>query len=115
MAWPLVLMGLGATAAGLRYGLRKNPKLLADFRLPNLPKMPAFQGRNTLTGFESPMSKSEAAQILNLKFSQVNSADAIRDSHRRLFIANHPDRGGSPLLATKVNEAKEVLSGRSSK
>ena len=50
-------------------------------------------------GFNSKMDKREAAQILGLRETALNKA-RIKDAHRRMMIANHPDRGGSPLLAS---------------
>ncbi|KAK0382548.1 DnaJ domain-containing protein [Colletotrichum limetticola] len=59
-------------------------------------------------GFEPKMNKKEACLILSLQESGV-TRDKIRKQHRTLMLLNHPDRGGSPYLATKVNEAKELL------
>eukprot|EP00287_Rhodomonas_sp_CCMP768_P002404 CAMPEP_0196718498 /NCGR_PEP_ID=MMETSP1091-20130531/1681_1 /TAXON_ID=302021 /ORGANISM="Rhodomonas sp., Strain CCMP768" /LENGTH=119 /DNA_ID=CAMNT_0042059165 /DNA_START=135 /DNA_END=494 /DNA_ORIENTATION=- len=61
-------------------------------------------------GFEEPMSRGEAAKILGVSLGA--DKDMIAKVHRKLMILNHPDRGGSPFLATKVNEAKEVLTGQ---
>ncbi|KAK3900110.1 putative mitochondrial DnaJ chaperone [Staphylotrichum tortipilum] len=59
-------------------------------------------------GFEPRMNKREASLILSLSESSLTK-DKVRKAHRTLMLLNHPDRGGSPYLATKVNEAKEFL------
>lgn len=59
-------------------------------------------------GFEPKMTKKEASLILQLSERQLTK-ERIRKNHRTLMMLNHPDRGGSPYLATKVNEAKEFL------
>ena len=50
----------------------------------------------------------------NLKtfcFPSRASADSkkILEKYRVLVMRNHPDRGGSPYLTKKINEAKEML------
>ncbi|KAE8350794.1 putative mitochondrial DnaJ chaperone [Aspergillus coremiiformis] len=59
-------------------------------------------------GFEPRMTRREAALILEVPERNLNK-DKVRKKHRQLMLLNHPDRGGSPYLATKINEAKEFL------
>ncbi|KAJ2787057.1 mitochondrial import inner membrane translocase subunit TIM14 [Coemansia interrupta] len=59
-------------------------------------------------GFDPKMSKREAALILGLKESSL-TMEKVKKAHRTIMLRNHPDRGGSPYLATKLNEAKEFL------
>ncbi|MEC7442012.1 MAG: hypothetical protein VYA19_04585 [Pseudomonadota bacterium] len=55
----------------------------------------------------SEMSIDQALEILGLATNPSKSQ--IIEAHRRLIVANHPDRGGSTFLASQINKAKEVL------
>ena len=56
-----------------------------------------------------PMSRADALAILGLR--EGATPEEIREAHRRLMRAAHPDRGGSDWLAARINEARDVLLG----
>lgn len=58
-------------------------------------------------GFDPKMNKREAALILGV--SPSASKTKIKDAHKKIMLLNHPDRGGSPYLAAKINEAKDFM------
>ena len=58
-------------------------------------------------GFEEKMTRREAALILGVR--ETATAERIKDQHRKVLINNHPDKGGSAYLSSKVNEAKDLL------
>ncbi|CAO1626225.1 unnamed protein product [Sympodiomycopsis kandeliae] len=97
IATPIVLIGAGLIGAGLAAQL---------LRKGGASSGPG--GKWVKGGFQGKMDKSEAAQILGLRETALTKA-RIKEAHRRMMIANHPDRGGAPYLASKVNEAKDLL------
>ncbi|KAG2733008.1 hypothetical protein G9P44_003998 [Scheffersomyces stipitis] len=73
---------------------------------------PGLNGKAFIKGgFGQKMTAKEALQILNLKETNLSKLK-LKEQHRKLMMANHPDKGGSSFLATKVNEAKDFLEKR---
>lgn len=57
----------------------------------------------------SAMTREEAFAVLGLK-SGASQSD-IQAAHRRLMRAAHPDAGGSDWLASRINQARDILGG----
>uniref|UniRef100_A0AAZ3SJW9 J domain-containing protein n=1 Tax=Oncorhynchus tshawytscha TaxID=74940 RepID=A0AAZ3SJW9_ONCTS len=72
-------------------------------------KMPTstFSSHYYKGGFDQKMTKREASLILGI--SPTSTKSKVRDAHRSIMVLNHPDKGGSPYMAAKINEAKDLL------
>ena len=55
------------------------------------------------------MTRDQAFEVLGVPPNATEQE--IRDAHRRLMRAAHPDSGGSDWLAARINQARDVLLG----
>ncbi|XP_013107157.1 mitochondrial import inner membrane translocase subunit TIM14 [Stomoxys calcitrans] len=114
MASSIILTGLGLAAVGFagKHVMRRMPAMTTKFNeaMKNLPKFDAESLANSKYykgGFEPKMTKREASLILGV--SPSASKTKVKDAHKKIMLLNHPDRGGSPYLAAKINEAKDFM------
>ena len=66
-----------------------------------------FKNRNNFNNNAKVTSEDEAYKILGLDFDATK--DDIISAHKELIRKNHPDKGGSDYLSSKVNEARDIL------
>ena len=64
-------------------------------------------GGETPSSLNPNMTIEEACKILGV--DKNASKEEIIEAHRNLIQKNHPDRGGSDYIATKINQAKDFL------
>ncbi|KAK9331306.1 hypothetical protein V1520DRAFT_338373 [Lipomyces starkeyi] len=107
MSHPIIIgAGIAAAAFAARVGIR------AVQRFRNLPVGTGPGGKKFYKGgFDPKMNAKEAMLILGLTETSL-SRSKLKEAHRRIMLLNHPDRGGSPYVATKINEAKDFLEKR---
>jgi hypothetical protein len=81
---------------------RTSPTWRARYGPDGAPKSDTFSARPG-----GSMSKSEALRLLGLSLGAT--PEEVRAANRRKLQEHHPDRGGDPDMAARINQARDVL------
>lgn len=109
----LIMAEIIACIVGL--ALIGGPKISRAFRAAQLKRQSgttfdSSRARQYMGPFETSMTLREATLILGVRESV--GKEKILAAHKRLMLLNHPDNGGSTYIASKVNQAKEMIMSR---
>jgi hypothetical protein len=99
-----------AAGAGLSIWMIARGQMLPGLALGAATVALAYAGLMRARVAVQPMDEIEARQLLGVGLNA--NADEIHAAHRRLIAEVHPDRGGAPDLARRVNAARDLLLGR---
>ncbi|KAK7909328.1 hypothetical protein WMY93_014012 [Mugilogobius chulae] len=110
----VVAVGLALAAAGFagRYAMQALKQVEPQMKqaLQSSPRRSAFGGGYYRGGFEPKMTKRERP------YPTANK-NKIREAHRKLMVPKpiQIEARGSPYLAAKINEAKDLMDGQTKK
>ncbi len=105
MHWLFALVGAALPVMRRLLGLIGYLPMLRRV-MGTLRGQPQSQTTNS-TNNSTNLTVEEAYAILDLPIGA--SREDIIQAHKQLMQKMHPDRGGSSHLATKINQAKDVL------
>jgi hypothetical protein len=105
LALLLILSGRGGIALGAM--VMFGPLLWQKWKAAQTPASPGAARPPPRSA--GPMTRAEAYEVLGLA-PNASEVD-IRAAHRRLMRGAHPDSGGSDWLASRINQARDILLG----
>merc|ERR1719198_997482 len=100
MTWIPITIGT-IIAGGVYIGRTLNNRIVSFLKLDCKTKKNFFKRIPYPGNFREKMTISEAALIIGIRASSQKSK--VEERYRKLMMMNHPDQGGSPYLAGKIN------------